>query len=466
MTTVTELVTKFTFKGNATPLANFNTELAKAIPMMAKTAAGIAAVTAAMGAFVITTLKGFDSQRAFNLETGISVEKVQKLGYAATIAGGSADAMQSSLVNLTQKIGQAALYGSAEFARIGIDARDAAGNVKKADQVIFELADRFRQLNMSDAEKQTLLASLGIDKSMLGLLKMSRVEIDKLTQTAAKLGVVTDKDAEKIYKFNNAIYTLKFGMDSLKTKIAIGLSPAIQRMAERFTEFLIKYQPQIVSGIETISKVIGSLFEAIGRIIGFIKDFIQATVGWEAALAVIIVALGALASPAVLVAGAISAILLVVDDLIVAFKGGKSVIRDFFAEFLGIDITPILKNIVEGFKNAFALIKAMFKDLIKLFTNPLGLFKGDSDIVKWGKGQDWSMGAFAKDMQEMKKAASIENTNPISKNQTNNITKAEINQDIKINLTTQSGETAGRDIVNNLQNQLQNAYVQLGIGNY
>ena len=52
-------------------------------------------------------------------------------------------------------------------------------------------------------------------------------------------------------------------------------------------------------------------------------------------------------------AAGILAALLILDDLIVAFQGGNSLIAKLFQELLGFDIQPVLKTIVSGFKEAF-----------------------------------------------------------------------------------------------------------------
>jgi hypothetical protein len=53
----------------------------------------------------------------------------------------------------------------------------------------------------------------------------------------------------------------------------------------------------------------------------------------------------------------VAAGVLIIDDLITAAQGGQSVIRDFFMEFLGVDIAPILQKAYEDLKNFIADVK-------------------------------------------------------------------------------------------------------------
>lgn len=95
--------------------------------------------------------------------------------------------------------------------------------------------------------------------------------------------------------------------------------------------------------------------------------------------------LGVVLSPVVLITAGILALLLIVDDLIVAFRGGNSVIRKFFLEFFNFDIKPVLEGIVQGaldivdnFINAWTNIFSAFDSIIKAV---VALFKGDFDGV-------------------------------------------------------------------------------------
>jgi hypothetical protein len=65
-----------------------------------------------------------------------------------------------------------------------------------------------------------------------------------------------------------------------------------------------------------------------------------------------------------LIAGAIAALLVIVDDLIVAFRGGESVIADFFESWLGIDIQPVLQDMVDAVMWGVGVIGDLFGGLL------------------------------------------------------------------------------------------------------
>jgi hypothetical protein len=385
------------------------------------------------------------------------------LGYAASVSGSSAESLQSSLSSLTTKIGDAALKGSQEFSRLGISVFDAVGNVKKADQVIFEIADRFKSLNLSLPQQKSFLSSFGIDSNTLKFLNKSREEVQKLIETAKKLGTISDQDSKKIEVFNNSITTLKFGLDSVRTQIAVGLAPAIQSMVKTFTDWLIANKELIAQGLEKTFAFISKLSQGISRLLVFINDIVEATVGWKVVV-IALVAAFAILNP---ITAAIGAILLIVDDLIVAFKGGKSVIREFFLEFFGFDITPVLRFLVDGFKGAVAVIKDFFFGLFDFITNGINkiieFVKFIGNVFGGGTTAVVGAGNSTSPSQQPNVSAGngvyIPDYNSAPKNSENYVT-----QNVKIDIKTTDPVLAGKSVNDNLQNQLQNANSQLNNG--
>ena len=455
----TELVTKFRFKGSTKPLGDFNKSLSKSIGVMAKSVAGMAAVGFGLTAFAVNALKTSESLSILSQETGVSIEKIQELGFAASVSGSSAQALESTISSLSKKIGQAAMTGSADFSRLGISVRDASGEVKKADQILFEVANSFRRMNLSLPEQMNFASALGIDPSLVRLIKKSGGEIDALRLKARALGVVTSKQAKTINLFNDNLNILKFGLSALQKQIAIGMAPTITDLTKKFTDFLIANKDLISKGIEKTFKAIGYVFEAIKRLATFVSDIIESTIGWKVALAAVGAALVFLGSPIYAVVAAITAILLVVDDLIVAFKGGKSVIRDFFLEAFGFDITPVIQDLVGGFKNAVKIIKFIFKGLFDFIVSGIqGLLRvidgirsffsdNDSDAQSPGSGVD---------MIQKKPFIPDYKISPSS-------TKS-INQTVNIDVKAADPQATGRAISDTIQQEFKNANAQLNRG--
>lgn len=357
MAQVTELVTKFSFTGNTAPLGQYNMGLGKSIGLLAGVAAGLAATTIAFNKWASGVLQASDPLVQLARRSAESVAWIQEMGFAAGQTGGSAQALESSVESLASKIGEAAQKGSEDFARLGISVRDVNGQVKSTEEVFGEIQSRFRQMNLSRNEKKSFAASLGIDESLIGLLSQTSESINGLRARARELGTINEEQAEQIVKYNDALAAMRFGLDATKTMIAIGVAPELTNLAEKFTQLLDDNKEWIVDGIQAAAGFLGELMDSLKRmwpvLLTAAAAFVAvelATAGWVGVLKV----LGKL--PIILL---ITGIFMAIDDLIVAMRGGQSVIRDFFQEFFGWDIVPALDDIISGFKDLVSLVKAL-----------------------------------------------------------------------------------------------------------
>ena len=376
MAIVTELVTKFSFQGSTAPLGKYNEELGSSVTLLAKSVAGLIAASGAISLFVVNTLSASDAIGQLSINTGIGIETIQELGFAASISGSSVAALEGTLDSLSQTIGDAAQKGSEDFARLGISVRDSNGEVKKADTILAEVGRRFRELNLSLQEQKGFASALGIDTSLIQLLNRTSAEMFALRKRARDLGLVTAEQQKGIIEFNDSLTILKFGLSSVQKQVAIGLSPTIKNLAEDVTNFLIANKDLVADGLIAVGDGINVLLDGLGRlkfvIGGMIVGFIAlkvAAIGLGAVLSVIF-------SPVVLITAGIVGLLLIIDDLIVAFRGGKSVIRDFFQEFFDFDITPVLQNLVGNFKLGIERIKSLFVGLFDFISLGFGKISG------------------------------------------------------------------------------------------
>jgi len=351
MAQITELITKFGFSGSLDPLKDYNNNLGKGIGFLAGMTAALGVAVLGINKWVTGVSQSLQPLIDLNAQTGVSVEKIQELSFAAEQSSSSSEALFSSLSGLGEKIGEAAQKGSEDFSRLGISVRDANGQVKSTDSVLSEVGTRFRQLGLSMSEQQGFAAALGIDPGLLSMMNKTGAEMASLRGEAQRLGVLTAEQVKSAQDYNDALGKLGFGMESVKRFIAVGLAPELTEMAKDFTDLLAANKDWIIDGIKATVGVLGDMVDALIRVAPFIAAvgaaFLLAkvyTLGFSGVLALVL-------SPAILIAAGIGAVLLILDDLIVAFQGGKSVIRDFFLEFFGWDIQPMLLGIVDAFKD-------------------------------------------------------------------------------------------------------------------
>lgn len=360
MAEVTELVTRFSFQGSSSPLSDYAGKLGIATVGLAAFTTAITAALAAVQSWTTGVTKSIDPVIQLSRNTRIAIGDIQALGYAASVSGSSADAMYASIDALSEKIGEAAQKGSEDFSRLGISVRDMNGHVKDAPQIMNELTAAFNRMNLSMPERRRFAGALGIDPTLVQLLSKTSSEIGALTSRAKELGVLTKEQADAAADYNDSITTLQFGLDALRQQIAVAIAPEFRQMVEEITDLIIANKEWIKEGIAAVVGALTEMMKSVRRMLPVLAVLGGAffamkiyTLGWAGAL-------GILFSPIVLMTAGIAALWLIVDDLIVAFSGGRSVINEFFKEFLGVDLTDITKMLSEMFFAVDRLIRGDF----------------------------------------------------------------------------------------------------------
>lgn len=475
MATVTELVTEFDFVGSIDPLTNYNDALGSSIGLLAGFAVAIEAAAAGFAMWAGSQLETVNSLNEVSRRTKIAVSDIQELSFAAEQLDGSSEALQSTLINLTGTIGEASLKGSEDFARLGISVRNSNGDLKTADVVLEDVRKRFEQMGLTLAQQESLAGSLGIDASLLQMLNATGDEMAKLRGRASELGTLTAEQADAATDYTRALKELNFGMSSIKQLIAVGVGPELTRLTSSFTDLIAENKDWIISAAGKMIEIGGVLLDAFNRLLPVIGLLTAGFALWTLATIPLATTLGVIFSPVVLITAAIVALLVIVDDLIVAFQGGESVIADFFQEFLGIDIVPIMQDMVDAVMWAIGLIKDNFGDIVDFmlfpFKTALALITGDFDgffdlifsqfeKLKSIGGAIASAFGFGDGDIEVDAAGTISPQAGSSSSQDNR----QVNQQVTVNVTGSDAQQTATAVVDGLQSQLDNANTQLARG--
>lgn len=462
MAVVTELITKFGFQGSTQPLEEYNSGLGKGVALLAGMAVAAAATGAAIAKWTTSVLAAEQPLINLSSQTGVAIERIQELQYIANISNSSTEALGSSLVNLSKKIGEAGQKGSEEFSRLGISVRDSNGRIKSTDRVLSEVGNSFKRLGLSMNEQQYFADALGIDTTLLNMLSRTGKKMSELAMRARDLGILTKKQTSEAMEYNDTLTTMRFAMDGVRRLVAVGLAPEFKRIAESFTDLLIKNKDWIVNGIKAVVGVLGDFLAMLGRVwpvlaagAGLFVALKIATLGWAGAIGLIL-------SPFVLVTAAIAATLLIVDDLIVAFQGGKSVIADFFQEFLGVDIVSVLKTAWDDLNKFFDDVGRLIgKNLFELFDNPVEYLKSALlDALLWPIKKVFELLNKIPGIDIDVGTAFDSSMTPGGNSSQNNVSNNNVTQNVKMEVRSTDPERAGRVIADKLQEQMKDAQYQ------
>jgi hypothetical protein len=459
---VTELITRFSFQGNTTPLDNYNVSLGDGIGLLVGFAAATAASALAVGLFASNVLESLQPLIDLNAATGVSVERIQELSFIASVSNSSTQQLFTSLEGLSTKIGEAAQKGSEEFSRLGISVRDQNGSIKGTEQILGEIGNRFKTLGLSLSEQKSIAESLGIDASLLTLLGKTSSELAKLAEKSREIGILNEEQVKQAQEYNDSLTILRATFTGFRRLLAVGVAPELDRLVKGFSDAVIANKDFVISVAGGTITALSALFDSLVRIgpvlavvaSGFLIAKV-ATLGFAASLALVF-------SPVVVLSGLIAGALLLLDDLVAAFKGEQSLIGDFFKEFLDFDIEAFGAFIVDGVKKAFDGVKKLgeflLNDLMALFDrigglipeSLLNLFSGDSNIA---------LSTNAMPIPSTFSASDIPDNSFLPSSSVQNSSRS-VSQTVSIDVRTTDPERAGVVIRDTLQEQMTDAEAQ------
>jgi hypothetical protein len=207
---------------------------------------GVTAVVAGIaGAFAtvenLQALKILDQLDDLSEKTGITVERLSELRFAGEAVGTPLEAIATGVGRLSKQMAEAA-GGNKEaietFKTLGVEVKNADGTLRGSDQVLGDIADRFR--SYEDGAAKAALAQRIFGKSgadMIPLLNQGRDGIERLRREAEQLGAIYGGDLAKDAATLNDNIT-KLRLSSEAAAIALG-GPFIKSLV-RITEQMIE----------------------------------------------------------------------------------------------------------------------------------------------------------------------------------------------------------------------------------
>jgi len=207
------------------------------------TAAGVA-VTAAFTAIVLKTAAVGDQFDKMSLRTGIAVEDLSALAYAADISGSDIGTLEKGLKALTKVMDDASRgigEGLDAFRELDIAVVDVEGNLRSTVDVLKEAATKISAVE--DPTKQLAYAmdlfGARAGPQLLPLLKMGEKGIDGLMKKAEELGIVISTEAATAAaEFTDRLTDLKGSLAGAGRTIGDTLIPILIPLIEKVVEIV------------------------------------------------------------------------------------------------------------------------------------------------------------------------------------------------------------------------------------
>lgn len=209
-----------------------NAKIAGAAIAGAFVVAGAAAAAAAK-----KSIDHMDAMSKLAQSTGVAIESLTGLGYAADLSGINVETLGAGMVRLTKGMSDAAKgTGDAKdaFDALGISVKDEEGNLKSADVMLGDIADRFA--NFKDGAEKTALAVAIFGRSgaqMVPMLNAGKRGLKDMTDEAQRFGLVLEqKAASAAEEFNDNLFRLKSIQQGYIHQITAQVLPQLNNFVE------------------------------------------------------------------------------------------------------------------------------------------------------------------------------------------------------------------------------------------
>lgn len=204
---------------------------------------GVALAATALTAITAQAINFADEIDEMSARLLISTETLSGWAYAAQLSGTSLDALTSAIPKLSKNMAEAVDQGSKQaalFKALGIAVTDAEGRLRRVEEVIPEIADRFKALDNPTQEAALAMELFGKSGTeLLEFLNRGGDGIQELMDRARELGIVIDGDtAAAAAQFKDQLGDLQALAMALGLQIAERLLPDLIRLTQQLSDLL------------------------------------------------------------------------------------------------------------------------------------------------------------------------------------------------------------------------------------
>lgn len=232
---------------------------------------GLVAAGVATSVFLLANRTSDAAEQLLNLsqKTGVSVEELQRLNYVAEQSNVGTDALATSFRFLNRSIADASSTMDGEaaeaFAGLGINVKDANGQLKSTSDIFFELSDAFSKSEDGPNKVTTAVKLLGrAGSELIPILNQGSTAIQKQGDRFARFGNLMSKDRLKaIADFNDRVKDIQVAFAGLGSIVAEAVIPVLQPLTERFAQFVASNKELIQTNV---SQFIGTITEGMAKL--------------------------------------------------------------------------------------------------------------------------------------------------------------------------------------------------------
>ena len=236
----------------------------------------MAAAGVAVGALILRFGAAGDSIAKTADKLGLGVVELQRLQYAAKLAGIPIRTFDMAFQRFTRRTAEAAAgtgeaRGALKF--LGIELRNTEGRLRPAGILLEEVAEAMASIEDPALRVRVafkLFDSEGV--SMVNMLLDGSKAIRDAGDEAERLGIITEEDARASEKFTDALARVQQAAMGLRNEIGGELIPRITEMIGKLTEWLVDLKPEILEQMAQAGRDLAAVYRMIKDAIGGIVE--------------------------------------------------------------------------------------------------------------------------------------------------------------------------------------------------
>ncbi len=240
MAVISEIVTKFVFKGNTSALTKFNKDSKSGISNAKKFGAAAIALGGAFTRIGVKALNSGEKMNQFLERTGTSSKRFEEMRSAALRTGASFGVFKDAAFSIHNALQQTALTGDTSFfSQMGVDVYDSKGQIKDFITVLHEmrraLSGGIALPTLTKNQQAQFLANNGIDASLINLFKLNDAGYAKNINDD-----VNYLDKEELADSNRATAAgnvKKQSKEALSNDIGAALAPIVETWNNMMSSF-------------------------------------------------------------------------------------------------------------------------------------------------------------------------------------------------------------------------------------
>lgn len=191
--------------------------------------------------FAKSTIDASADLELFSKASGIAVEQLSALQFAAKAGGVGTDALNTSLkklnISISEAAGNAKSDAATAFSLLGVSVRDSNGHLKDANTVFGQVADKFASTADGANKVQLAVALFGkAGEALIPTLDKGSAGLQELADKAKAAGAIISEDTAKAaLEFREKAELLKTTLiDGLGAEIEKQLLPTLNNLVDNF----------------------------------------------------------------------------------------------------------------------------------------------------------------------------------------------------------------------------------------